>query len=88
MFENKKKKLEERQRVKGLSRALSIVDTYMMSGLSPEALDRAYGQAYAEIRMEYINGDIPENDMWAALATLDNQYNKLRPKALEALLYA
>lgn len=88
MFESMKKKLEERQRVKGLSRALSIVDTYMMSGLSPEALDRAYGQAYAEIRMEYINGDIPENDMWAALATLDNLYNKLRPKALEALLYA
>lgn len=88
MFEGMKKKYEERCRVKGLSRALMIVDTYMMSGLTPKALDRAYGQAYAEIRMEYINGDIPENDMWAALATLDNQYSKLRPKAVEALLFA
>ncbi len=87
MFESMKKKFEVR-RVKGLSRALTIVDTYMMSGMTPEALDRAYGQAYAEIRMEYINGDIPENDMWAALATLDNQYNKLRHKAIEALLLA
>ena len=88
MFESMKKKFEERQRVKGLSRALTIVDTYMVPGLDPDVLDRAYKQAYDEIKEGYIKKEIPENDMLAALATLDNQYNKLRHKTIEALLLA
>lgn len=87
MFEELKKKFEKRQAVSGLSRALTIVDTYMVPGLDPDVLDRAYKQAYEEIKEGYIKKEIPENDMWAALTTLDNQYSKLRPKALDALLF-
>lgn len=87
MFARIREAIEEKQRVKGLSRALKIVDEYMISGLNPRALTHNYGQAYADIRMNYINGDITENEMWAALTTLDNQYEKLYPKAERAMLY-
>ena len=88
MFAKIRERIEEKQRVKGLSRALSIVDEYMMPGLSPEALTFNYGQAYADIRTTYINGDITENEMWAALTTLDNQYEKMYSRAQRAMMYA
>lgn len=82
MFEKLKERIEERQRVKGLSKAMTIVDEHMCPGLTPSALDRAYGQAYAEIRMVYINGEITWNEMQAALVTLNNQHDKLRRRAM------
>ena len=82
MFEKIKERIEERQRVKGLSKAMTIVDEHMCPGLTPSALDRAYGQAYAEIRMVYINGEITWNEMQAALVTLNNQHDKLRRRAM------
>lgn len=88
MFKKIREHFEKSQRVKGLSKAMSIVDEYMMPGLTPEVLDHNYGQAYADIRMVYINGDITENEMWAAITTLDNQYDKLRPRAVDAQLFA
>ena len=87
MFKRIKKWFEERKRVTGLSKAMSIVDAYMCPGLKPRALDRAYGQAYAQLKIVYINGEITENELQAALVTLDNQYNKLRPKAVQAMMY-
>ena len=82
-----KRRFASRQCVKGLSKAMSIVDAYMCQGLTPKALDRAYGQAYAQIKIVYINGEITWNELQAAIVTLDNQYNKLRPKAVEAMIY-
>lgn len=82
MFEKIRERIEEKQRVKSLSRAMNIVDENMCPGLTPGALDRAYGQAYAEIRMAYINGGITWNETQAALVTLNNQHDKLRKRAL------
>ena len=82
MFEKIRERIEERQRVKGLSRAMSIVDEYMCPGLTPRALDMAYGQAYAEIRRVYIKGEITWNETQAALVTLNNQHDKLYQKAV------
>ena len=82
MLEKIKERIEERQSVKGLSKAMTIVDEHMCPGLTPSALDKAYGQAYAEIRMVYINGEITWNEMQAALVTLDNQHDKLRKRAM------
>ena len=87
MFERIKERIEERQRVKGLSKAMSIVDEHMCPGLNPSALDRAYGQAYAEIKMSYINQEISWNEVQAALVTLNNQHDKLRKRAVnEAMI--
>lgn len=86
MFEKIKERIEERQRVRGLSKAMSIVDEHMCPGLKPNALDRAYGQAYAEIKMTYINGEVSWNEAQAALATLDNQHDKLRRRAALELM--
>lgn len=87
MFEKIKERIEERQRVKGLSKAMSIVDEYMCQGLTPKALDIAYGQAYAEIEMSYINQEISWNEVQAALVTLNNQHDKLRKRAVnEAMI--
>ena len=86
MFEKIKERIEERQRVKGLSKAMSIVDEHMCPGLTPKALDYEYGQAYAEIKMSYINGEVTWNEVQAALATLDNQHDKLRRRALIELM--
>lgn len=88
MFAKIRERIEEKQRIKGLSRALQVVDEYMIPGLKPEALTFNYGKAYADIRMEYINGDITENEMCAALTTLENQYEKMYPAAVRAMLYA
>lgn len=82
MFEKIGICIKERQRVKGLSKAMTIVDEHMCPGLTPKALDIAYGQAYAEIRMSYINGEITWNEAQAALVTLDNQHDKLHRRAL------
>lgn len=87
MFKRIRKLLSQRKRVKGLSKAMDIVDAYMCQGLTPRALDRAYGQAQAQLRIVYRNGEITWNELQAAIVTLDNQYNKLRPKAVEAMLY-
>ena len=87
MFEKIGICLKERQRVKGLSRAMSIVDEHMCPGLTPKALDIAYGQAYAEIKMSYINQEISWNEVQAALVTLNNQHDKLRKRAVnEAMI--
>ena len=87
MFKKIRERIEERQRVRGLSKAMSIVDEHMCPGLKPSALDRAYGQAYAEIRMAYINGGITWNEVQAALVTLNNQHDKLSKRAMnEALI--
>lgn len=87
MLKRIKKWFEKRKRVTGLSKAMDIVDAYMCRGITPRALDRAYGQAYAQLRIVYINGEITKNELETALVTLDNQYEKLRPKAVEAMLY-
>ena len=81
MFEGIKEKLNGK-RVSGLSRAMSIVDEFMVPGSTVKALDYGYGQAYTTIRQEYIDGAFDENEMMAALATLDNQHDKLRRQAL------
>lgn len=81
MFEGIKEKLNGK-RVSGLSRAMSIVDEFMVPGSTAKALDHGYGQAYATIRQEYIDGAFDENEMMAALVTLDNQHDKLRRQAL------
>ena len=87
MFEKIGICLKERQRVKGLSRVMSIVDEHMCPGLTPKALDIAYGQAYAEIRMAYIKGEVTWNEVQAALVTLNNQHDKLRKRAVnEAMI--
>lgn len=86
MFEKIKERIEERQRVKGLSKAMSIVEEHICPGLTPKALDMAYGQAYAEIKMSYINGEITWNEVQAALVTLDNQHEKMRRRALIELM--
>lgn len=87
MFKRIRKLLSQRKRVKGLSKAMDIVDAYMCQGLTQRAMDRAYGQAQAQLRIVYRNGEITWNELQAAIVTLDNQYNKLRPKAVEAMLY-
>lgn len=87
MFKRIRKWISQRKRVKGLSKAMDIVDAYMCQGLTPRALDRVYGQAYAQLRIVYINGEITWNELQAAIVTLDNQYEKLRPKAVEAMIY-
>ncbi len=87
MFKRIEKLLAQRKRVKGLSKAMDIVDAYMCQGLTPRALDRAYGQAKAQLRIVYRNGEITWNELQAALVTMDNQYNKLRPKAVEAMMH-
>ena len=86
MFERIKKWLSKRKRVTGLSKAMDIVDAYMCRDLTPGALDRGYGAAYTQLRIAYIDGEITENELQAALVTLDNQYRKLRPKAVEAMI--
>ena len=88
MFKKLKREFEKRQRVNGLSKAMAIVDDHMIPGLTPRALDCAYGQAYAEIRSTYINGEVTENEMYAALVSLDNQHDKLRRQALMEELMA
>ena len=87
MFKKLIQEIREKRRVKGLSRAMSIVDEYMFPGMTPKALDHNYGQDYAAIRMNYINGNITENEMWATLTTLNNQYDKLRPQAVNSMIY-
>ena len=88
MFKRIKKWFQKRkhQRVTGLSKAMDIVDAYMCSGLKPRVLDRAYGAAYAQLGIAYKDGEITWNELQSALVTLDNQYQKLRPKAVEAML--
>lgn len=76
-----------KQPVNGPSEAMAIVDKYMRSDVSPEELDRAYGYAYTEIRKAYISGRITSGEKDAALTTLDNQYSKLRPKAVIKTLF-
>ena len=80
MFEGIKEKLNGK-RVSGLSRAMSIVDEFMVPGSTLKALDHGYEQAYATIRQEYIEGKFDENEMKAALVSLDNQHDKLRRRA-------
>lgn len=87
MFENLCKKYGIRKRPSGLSKAMTIVEKYMRSDVSPEELDRAYGLAYAEIRKTYISGRITTGEKDAALTTLDNQYNKLRPETVKRTLF-
>ena len=82
MFERLKERIAGNKRVSGLSRAMSIVDEFMIPGSTVKALDHGYGQAYATIRQEYIEGKFDENEMKAALVTLDNQHDKLRRQAL------
>ena len=43
MFARIREVIEEKQRVKGLTRALKIVDEYMISGLNQRALTHNYG---------------------------------------------
>ena len=87
MFKRIRKWFEKRKRVTGLSKAMNIVDAYMSRGLTPRVLDRAYGQTYAQLKIVYVNGEITWEELQAALVTLDNQYSKLRPKAVEAMMY-
>lgn len=87
MFEKLKERIERNKRVTGLSKAMSIVDTHICPGLTVRALDRGYGQAYTEIRMEYLNGEVSENEMKAALAALDNHYDRLRRQSLLEQLF-
>lgn len=81
MFETLRDRITRNKRVSGLSKAMSIVDEYIHPGLTIRALDHGYGQAYATIRQEYIEGKFDENEMKAALVTLDNQHDKLRRQA-------
>ena len=87
MFKRIRKWFEKRKRVTGLSKAMNIVDAYMCQGITPRALDRAYGEAYTQLRIVYINGEITWNELQAALVTLNNQYDKLRPMAVKAMMY-
>lgn len=81
MFGRLKERIAGNKRVSGLSRAMSIVDQFMVPGSTVKALDHGYGQAYVTIRQEYIEGKFDENEMKAALVTLDNQHDKLRRQA-------
>lgn len=81
MFETLRDRITRNKRVSGLSRAMSIVDEFMVPGSTVKALDHGYGQAYATIRQEYIEGKFDENEIEAALVTLDNQHDKLRRRA-------
>ena len=81
MFGRLKERIAGNKRVSGLSRAMSIVDEFMVPGSTVKALDHGYGQAYATIRQEYIEGKFDENEMKAALVTLDNQHDKLWRRA-------
>ena len=87
MFEKLKERIERNKRVNGLSKAMDIVDEYNHPGLTVRALDRGYGQAYAEIRMVYLNGEVTWNEMQASLAALDNHYDKLRRQSLLEQLF-
>lgn len=85
MFEKIKKLLEKRECVSGLSKGMDIVDNYMRPGMNPSALDFSAGYAQARLHELYENGEITENEMEAALCTLNNQHEKLRTDALKAL---
>ena len=87
MFEKLKERIERNKRVTGLSKAMDIVDEHIHPGLTVRALDRGYGQAYAEIRMVYLNGEVTWNEMQASLAALDNHYDKLRRQSLLEQLF-
>lgn len=65
-----------------LSIGMSVVDRLMRDDLDSRTLDHNYGRAYAELREMYIKGTITENELGAALVTLDNQHQKIRSKAL------
>ena len=65
MFGRLKERIAGNKRVSGLSRAMSIVDEFMVPGSTVKALDHGYGQAYATIRQEYIEGKFDENEMKA-----------------------
>lgn len=66
----------------GLSAGMSVVERFMKNDLDSRTLDHNYGQAYAELREMFIKGRITENELGAALVTLDNQHQKIRSKAL------
>ena len=87
MFERLKERIERNKRVTRLSKTMDIVDEYIHPGLTVRALDRGYGQAYAEIRMVYLNGEVTWNEMQASLAALDNHYDKLRRQSLLEQLF-
>lgn len=87
MFERLKERIARNKRVEGLSKAMDIVDTHICPGLTVRALDRGYGQAYAEIIMAYLDSEVTWNEMQAALVALDNHYDKLRRKSLLEQLF-
>ena len=84
MLKKIRKRIKEKQRVKGLSKAMSIVDEYMRPGLNERAVDFSAGYAQARIQMLYEEGSITKAEMEAALFTLENQHDKLYRKAVEA----
>lgn len=85
MFEEIKGKIKNCQRVSGLSKGMDVVDKYMRPGMNPSALDFSAGYAQARIHVLYENGEITENEMLAALTTLDNQHRKLSIDALKEI---
>lgn len=88
MFESMKRKLEERQKVKGLSKGLRVVEELMVSGLSVQALDQNYGRADMTLKLMRSYGEITQNEYGAAMATLNNQYDKLRKRELKIEMFA
>ena len=87
MFERLKERIERNKRATGLSKAMDIVDKHIHLGMTVRALDRGYGQAYAEIRMAYLDGEVTENEAYAAISALDNHYDKLRRQSLLEQLF-
>lgn len=87
MFETLRDRIARNKRVSGLSKAMSIVDEHIHPGLTIRALDRGYGQAYAEIRQIFLDGEINENEMKAAMSALENHYDKLRRQSLLEQLF-
>lgn len=77
MFGRRKKE----EKVAGLSKGLTVVDSLMTSGLNVQALDQNYGRADITLKLMEQNGEITAMELGAAMVTLNNQYDKLRKEA-------
>lgn len=83
-----KRRIEARKRVSGLSKGLTVVDNYMIPGLTVRKLDQNYGRAYESLNALHVFGEISADELGAAMATLKEQYRRLRHEAKYAERYA
>lgn len=79
MFERIREWLDERQekKLRGLSKALRIVDKHMKADMTAKQISINAGYAHTEIHQMYLDGDISWTERNMAVETLLNHYEKM-----------